>query len=101
MPVAVEHLKAAAEAIAEPRRRAELALVKGQLLYRQGQHEEAAAAFEEGLAALEARAPDDRDSELYDHLQTGFVTTAALVPTLQARSVERSARLSLARRRGL
>jgi DNA-binding CsgD family transcriptional regulator len=93
LPVAVEHLTTAAAVTGEPRRRAELALAKGQLLYRQGQHEHAAAAFEEGLAALAAGPADDDVSELHDHLQTGFITTAALVPSLRARSIDRSARL--------
>ncbi len=93
LPVALGHLATAAAASDDPRRRGELALVKGQLLYRRGQHEQAAAAFEDGLAALAASPVDDDVSELHDHLQAGFITTAALVPSLRARSIERSAQL--------
>jgi DNA-binding CsgD family transcriptional regulator len=92
LPEAIDHLAAAAEACPDPRRRAELALRRGHALHAQGLHDQAAAAYEAGLAELGT--PDDPEGvELHDSLQTGFVSTAALVPALQAESVSRSAQL--------
>lgn len=93
LPSAAERLAAAAAAIADPRRRAELALRRGHVLYAQGLHEQAATAYQEGVAQL-AGAPEDPERlELHDALQTGFVATASLVPSLQSQSVERSSQL--------
>lgn len=92
-PEAAEHLRAAARASSDPRRRAELALHLGHALHAQGLHERAASAYQEGLAHLGGDVRDPDGLELQDALQTGFVATAALVPSLQDESVQRSARL--------
>ncbi len=90
LAAAVGHLIAAAQMLTDPRRRAELSLRRGHALYAQGRHEAAAAAYGEGLAEL-AESPDDPDErELHDALQTGFVATASLVPSLQEQSMQRS-----------
>jgi DNA-binding CsgD family transcriptional regulator len=93
LPAAAEHLAAAARATTDPRRRAELARRRGQALHAQGRHQAAAAAYEEGLAQLPKKPQDPEEHELHDALQTGFVATASLVPSLQEKSVERSSRL--------
>jgi DNA-binding CsgD family transcriptional regulator len=93
VPSALEHLAEATATFSDPRRRAELALRRGHVLYGQGRHEQAAAAYDEGLREL-TQAPDDPEElELHDALQTGFVATASLVPSLQGQSVERSSGL--------
>jgi DNA-binding CsgD family transcriptional regulator len=91
-PEAVDHLAAAAEASTDPRRRAELALRRGRALDTAGMHEQACAAYDEGLAELGPNPSDPVDRELHDQLETAFVVTAALVPSLQALALERSAR---------
>jgi DNA-binding CsgD family transcriptional regulator len=93
MPGAVEHLAAAARATSDPHRRAELALRRGHGLHAQGLHERAAAAYQEGLIDLAEGPPEQDGRELHDALQTGFVATSALVPSLQGQSMERSAQL--------
>jgi DNA-binding CsgD family transcriptional regulator len=93
LPRAEEHLAAAAQLSADPRRRAELARRRGHALHAQGRHEAAAAAYREGLAELPEGPDDPSDRELHDALQTGFVATASLVPALQEQSVERASRL--------
>ncbi len=90
-PEAVEHLAAAAAASDDPRRRAELALRRGRALATAGSHEQACAAYDEGLAELPDDPPDTADRELRDQLRTAYVVTAAIVPSLQARALERSA----------
>ncbi|HEY1592595.1 MAG TPA: AAA family ATPase [Solirubrobacteraceae bacterium] len=90
-PEAVEHLAAAAAASEDPRRRAELALRQGRALATAGSHEQASAAYDAGLAELPEEPSDPADRELRDQLQTAYVVTAALVPSLQARALERSA----------
>ncbi len=93
LPTAAEHLAEAAEAAQDSRRWAELALRRGHVLYAQGLHEDAAAAYEQGLAELTS-APEDPDhAELHDALQTGFVATASLVPSLQPEAIRRSSQL--------
>jgi DNA-binding CsgD family transcriptional regulator len=89
-PEAVEHLAAASAASDDPRRRAELALRRGRALATAGSHEQACAAYDQGLAELPDDPPDAADRELRDQLQTAYVVTAALVPSLQARALERS-----------
>jgi DNA-binding CsgD family transcriptional regulator len=93
LPSAIEHLAAAAQATDDPSRRAELALRTGHVLYAQGLHEEAAAAYEQGLRELEDQPEDPDQLELHDALQTGFVATASLVPALQPEAVRRSSQL--------
>ncbi len=100
LPVAAEHLAAAASASTDPRRRAELARRRGQTLHAQGLHEAAAAAYEEGVAELSNDPDDAGERELYDALQTGFVATASLVPSLQDQSMQRSSRLLARARKG-
>ncbi len=93
LPEASDHLRAATEASSDPQRRAELGLARGHALHAQGLHDQAATAYEAGLAELARRPSDPAGLELHDALQTGFVATAALVPSLQAESVRRSAQL--------
>ncbi len=100
MPDAAEHLERAAAATTDRRRRAELALHRGHALYFRGRHRDAAAAYEDGLAALAGRPGGGDAMEIHDALQTGFVATGALLPELQDRSAERSAQLLARARRG-
>jgi DNA-binding CsgD family transcriptional regulator len=93
IPAAAEHLAAAAAQSPEPRRRAELGLARGQALYAHGLHEQAAAAYDQGLMELPTEHGDRDALELRDELETGFIATASLVPSLQARARERSAAL--------
>ena len=93
LPSAPERLRAAMAATDDHRVQAGLALALGQALYAQGIHDRAASAFEEGLGALAGEGARGEDRELHDQLQTGYVATAALVPALQADSVQRSAEL--------
>lgn len=93
LPSAAEHLATAAEVAGDARRRAELALRRGHILYAQGLHEQAAAAYEQGLAELGSELEDPDRLELHDALQTGFVATASLVPSLQSEAVRRSSQL--------
>ena len=92
-PEAPEHLSAAIRASPDPRRRAELALQLGHALHAQGLHEQAARAYESGLVDLGPGSQEPAMLELHDALQTGFVATTSLVPSLQEESVRRSARL--------
>jgi DNA-binding CsgD family transcriptional regulator len=89
-----EHLAAAAQLTPDPRDFAELALHLGHALHAQGLHQRAASAYQDGLTRLGADLRDPDELELHDSLQTGFVATAALVPTLQEESVQRSALLT-------
>jgi len=88
-----EHLAQAAASVAEPRRRAELALQLGRALDTQGRHREAARAYDAGLSALPPTPTDAHELELHDQLEASFITTGALVPDLQPLAVERSARI--------
>ncbi len=91
---AAGHLDAAVAATDDPLRRAELALRKGHVLYALGLHESAAEAYEHGLAELPSDSESLGELELHDALQTGFVATASLVPSLQAQAVMRSAQVT-------
>jgi DNA-binding CsgD family transcriptional regulator len=93
LPGAVEHLEEAARLAPAPLRQAELSLERGQALHAQGLHEQAAAAYQEGLDSLAGEPGDPAELELHDALQTGFVATSSLVPALQERAVERSTEL--------
>jgi DNA-binding CsgD family transcriptional regulator len=89
LPSAAEHLALAAAATSDPLRRAELALERGRALDAQGLHEQAARAFEAGLGELPADPVEPEERELRDQLQTEFVASALMVPSLHA-SVLRS-----------
>lgn len=89
-PEAIDHLAAAAATTTDPRRRAELALRRGRALDTAGLHERASEAYDEGLADLSGDPSDPSERELYDQLETAYVVTAAIVPSLQARALERS-----------
>jgi DNA-binding CsgD family transcriptional regulator len=93
LAAADEHLAEAAARTPDPRRRAELAVRRGHALHAMGRHEAAAAAYEAGLADLGDPDEDPARLELHDALQTGFVATASLVPSLQREAASRSARL--------
>jgi DNA-binding CsgD family transcriptional regulator len=92
-PSAADHLELAAAGLSDPVARAELALQRGRALYFQGSHEKAAAAYNSGLAELPEDPRDGATLELHDALQTGFVATATLVPSLNAQAAERSIQL--------
>jgi DNA-binding CsgD family transcriptional regulator len=100
VPEAAEHLVAALEGVKDPLRRARLRLEQGHALYGGGLHAEAAVAYEAGLAELDgARSGPDGAAEnaeaamLHDSLQTGYVATASLTPSLRASAVRRSREL--------
>lgn len=109
-PAAAEHLAAAVAGIDDPVRRARLQLERAHALYGRGLHDQAAAAYEAGLADLQTEADTAAElrgdaAELHDSLQTGYVATAWLVRELRADAVRRSAELlsraeSSARSRG-
>jgi DNA-binding CsgD family transcriptional regulator len=90
-PAASEHLAQAAAATSDSRRRAELALQLGRAFDAQGRHEEAAHAYDEGLAVLAPRPTDGPELELRDQLEASFITTASIIPDLQPLALERSA----------
>jgi DNA-binding CsgD family transcriptional regulator len=54
-------------------------------------HEQACAVYDQGLLELPPDPSEPADRELRDQLETAFVVTAAIVPSLQARALERSA----------
>jgi DNA-binding CsgD family transcriptional regulator len=93
MPDAADYLAQAAERTRDPMRRAELALRRGQALYAQGHHQQAAVAYDGGLAELEQTHGNCGSVELHDSLATGFVASALLIPALHAAAAERSAQL--------
>jgi tetratricopeptide (TPR) repeat protein len=91
-PAAEGTLAAAAHVTSDRRHRAELTAARGQALYDQGRHAEAAQAFEQGLTQLPC--PEHQPIEdLHDLLQTGFAITAAMVPDLRAAAIRRSSEL--------
>jgi DNA-binding CsgD family transcriptional regulator len=92
LPTAAERLAQAAAFSRSPRRRAELALERGRALDATGLHGQAARAYEEGLRELPPRVSKD-GLELHDQLQTGFLATAMMVPSLQGRALARSEQL--------
>ncbi len=89
-PEAAEHLAHAAEASSDPRRRAELALQLGRALDAQGLHEQAARAYDSGVAELPDESDDPRGLELRDQLEASFFSAASIVPGLQAQALARS-----------
>ncbi len=93
LPSAAARLAQALAVTHDPRRRAELLLARGHALYAQGLHEQAAGAYEGGLAELPAEPAELELLELHDALQTGFVAAGSQLPELHARSAERSAQL--------
>ena len=88
-----EFLAAAAQRTEDPTRRAQLALRRGQALEVQGLHQEAAAAYEFGLAELGEADSDACMIELRDALATGFVASALVIPALHDAAATRSAEL--------
>ena len=105
---AAEHLTAALAETTEPRRRAELALELGRLHELHGDHEEAAAAYERGLAELESAAEAGREprpgreagpeseherrqtGELRDQLLAAFISVGTLLPQVRPRAAARA-----------
>ncbi len=97
-PAAAAHLAQAIEASGDGRRRAELSRLLGDALAARGLHEQAASAYDAGIAELGGEIKQrDRSTvdtellELHDGLQAGFLTSASLVPALYARYAERAA----------
>jgi DNA-binding CsgD family transcriptional regulator len=94
---AAAHLAQAIAACSDTRRRSQLSLMLGGALSARGLHEQAAAAYDKGIAELggdvtgSERAGADRELlELHDALQAGFLASASLVPALHARYAERT-----------
>jgi DNA-binding CsgD family transcriptional regulator len=92
-PEAAEHLAQASDASSDPRRRAELALQLGRALDGQGLHEQAALAYDSGVAELPAEPDDPQELELRDQLEASFISTATIVPDLQPVALARSIRM--------
>ncbi len=93
LPDAESHLVAAAAAAEGPVRRAELARERGRALYRQGSFVNAAEAFEAGIRELAESTSSGAAGEIRDELQSGYVTSASMVPELRGESARRSAEL--------
>lgn len=87
-PQASERLKTAIGLTREPERRAELALARGQALYRHGAYSDAALAFRAGLHELENANP-----VLGDQLETAYMIAATLVPELVGDALVRRERM--------
>jgi DNA-binding CsgD family transcriptional regulator len=90
---AAEHLAQAAAGSSDPRRRAELALQLGRARDARGLHERAASAYNSGLSELADEPSDPDELELRDQLEASFISTASIVPDLQAQALARSARV--------
>ncbi len=75
----------AIELVAEPRRRAEIQLQRGRLLYLSGRLGESARAFDDGLRDL---ADDHGDLSLDAELRAGWLTVARLQVSLRRRAEE-------------
>jgi DNA-binding CsgD family transcriptional regulator len=95
---AAAHLAQAIEACDDVRRRSQLSLMLGGALSARGLHEQAAEAYDAGIAELGGhitgpeRAETERELlELHDTLQAGFLASASLVPALHGRHAERTA----------
>ncbi len=93
LPEAPGRFADAIAAAAVPLRRAQLALERGRCLDSQGFHEQAARAYEAGLAELPAEPESSEELELRDQLEADFVATATVVPSLQRQALERSIHL--------
>jgi DNA-binding CsgD family transcriptional regulator len=87
---AADHFAQAIASADEPLRRARLALERGRCLDSQGHHEQAANAYDAGLAELADEPNDHEELELRDQLEADFVATATVVPSLQAQALVRS-----------
>jgi DNA-binding CsgD family transcriptional regulator len=70
--------------IDEPGRRAEITLMRGRELQARGRHEEAAAAFERGLAEL----PEGSNEETVKELRAAYVTASTLIGPLEPHALE-------------
>lgn len=90
---AADRLEAAAAALTDPCRRAELALRQGHALHAQGRHEDAARTYERGLGELDDVPGEPRVIELQNELQTGLTATAAIANVLHGEALERSDQL--------
>jgi DNA-binding CsgD family transcriptional regulator len=90
LPEAADHFAQAIAATDDPLRRARLALERGRCLDSQGHHEQAAHAYDAGLAELAAEPDNPEELELRDQLEADFVATATVVPSLQAQALVRS-----------
>jgi DNA-binding CsgD family transcriptional regulator len=96
-PAAAAHLAQAIEACEDGAGRAELSLMLGGALSSRGLHEQAATAYERGIAELggviepsKRSAAEPEVLELHDQLQAGFLASASLVPALNRRYAERA-----------
>ncbi|HTU96660.1 MAG TPA: AAA family ATPase, partial [Solirubrobacteraceae bacterium] len=83
---AAARLAAALTVCREPRRRAEIALERGRLLYLAGQIADSAQAFDSGLAELAA--DGEPDASLTSELRAGWLTAARLDVPLRARAAQ-------------
>ena len=90
---AADHLAQALAGTADVLRRAALTLRLGRALAAQGRHEEAAHAYDTALSELPSAPTDPDELELRDQLEASFISTASIIPSLQALAVERSARV--------
>lgn len=94
---AADRFEAAAAALTDPCRRAELALRQGHALHAQGRHEDAARTYERGLAELDDVPGEPRvtelQNELQNELQTRLTATAAIANVLHSEALERSDQL--------
>jgi DNA-binding CsgD family transcriptional regulator len=93
LPEAPGRFAQAIATAALPLRRVQLALERGRCLDSQGLHEQAARAYDAGLAELPAEPESSDELELRDQLEADFVATASVVPSLQRQALERSADL--------
>ncbi len=83
-PQAPERLDQAIRVVADPRRRAELALTKGQLLLARNRPDEAVGILIEGLRQL-----GGADRQLASRLEAAHIAAASLVPELRADALTR------------
>lgn len=86
-----DHLALAVKGTNDPRRLAEIALVRGGALFASDQAPAAVEAFRAGLRELERMVLDERGLELRDRLQAGLLLSSVKVPGLQADAVRASA----------
>ena len=85
---APDRLGIAIDIIAEPRRRAELALIRGRALLSENRYHEAADAFESGLNSL-----GTDDPALAADLEAAYISAASLVPGLTEQALRRRHRM--------
>jgi DNA-binding CsgD family transcriptional regulator len=90
-PVGVTHLQAAHDALADPRRRGELAIELGRALMMAGRLDDAIARFESAIAEL-----DDPTDSLSLRLEADLITAARLDIRRRAAAAERLSRTAAA-----